>query len=125
MVAALMFGLSGMAVSLTLGPALGSDWPWLGVIALAVASASMVFLTARVARLIIRHLPASETHVSTHADLIGAEARMFTSTFADVQLASDVHRIACRSDSALEPGMRVTVIDYDPESQTYNVSPLL
>jgi hypothetical protein len=124
MVAALIFGLSGMAVSLTLGPALGSDWPWLGVIGLAVAIALMVFLTARVARLIIRHLPASETHVSTHADLIGAEARMFTSTFADVQLAGDVHRIACRSDSALEPGMRVTVIDYDPETQTYNVSPL-
>lgn len=124
MVAALLFGLSGMAASLTLGPALGVDWPWLGVVTLVIAAVLMVVLTARTARLIIRHLPASETHVSTSADLLGAEACMFTKTFADVQLGSDVHRIQCRSESALEPGMRVAVVDYDPETQTYEVSPL-
>ncbi|HVH98455.1 MAG TPA: hypothetical protein VM869_07085 [Enhygromyxa sp.] len=124
MVSALIFGLSGMAASLTLGPALGHDWPWLGVVALVIAAVLMVFLTARAARLIIKHLPASESHVSTQADLLGAEACMFTKTFADVQLAGDVHRIHCRSDSPLEPGMRVTVVDYDPETQIYDVSPL-
>lgn len=130
MVSGLIFGLSGVAVSLTLGSALGpsalgDEGPWLGVIAVAVASVMMVFLTARVARLIIKHLPASETHVASKADLVGTEASMFTTIFADVREAGgEVHRIECRSDSPLEPGMRVTVVDYDPETQTYNVSPL-
>jgi hypothetical protein len=124
MVATVTFGLVGVAASLTLAGAFGRDWPGLGVIALVLAIVAMVVLTGRLARLLIEHLPASETHVSTAADLVGAEATMFTKVFADVKAGTDVHRIECRSDSELAPGMRVTVIDYDPETRTYNVSPL-
>ncbi len=124
MVSTMIFGLVGVAASLTLSGALGQDWPWLGLVALALALVVMVFLTGRLARLLIKLLPASETHVSKAADLIGAEATMFTKTFADVKAGADIHRIECRSDSELAPGMRVTVVDYDPESRIYNVSPL-
>lgn len=124
MVSCLIFGLCGVALSLVFTSTLGGGWPWLGLISVAIALVVMVFLTGRTARLIIKHLPASETYVSKKTDLIGAEAKMFTKIFADVHTRSDVHRIECRSDSELEVGMRVSVIDYDPETQTYGVSPL-
>jgi hypothetical protein len=124
MVASLIFGLTGVGSSLVFTSTLGGASPWLGLISVAIALAVMVFLTTHIARLIIKHLPASETHVSTKADLVGSEATMFTKVFADLQLRGDVHRIECRSDSPLQPGMRVTVLDYDPETQTYGVSPL-
>lgn len=125
MVSTMVFGLVGVASSLTLSGALGRDWPLLGVVALVLAIVAMVFVTGRLARLLIKWLPASETHVSTAADLIGTEGKMFTKVFADVKTNADVHRIECRSDSELAPDMRVTVIDYDPETRIYTVSPLL
>src|SRR5690606_17180661 len=128
MVASLTFGLTGVAVSLVLGQTLApnSTWhsTWLGLIALVSALVVMVILTARLARLIIRHIPASETYVSRSSDLVGCEATMFTKTFADVKHGGDVHRIECRSDDALAPGMRVSVVDYDPETKTYCVTPI-
>jgi len=124
LVAGLIFGLTGVASSLVFTTTLGSGSPWLGLVSVAFALIVMVVLTTRIARLLIRHLPASETHVSTKADLIGSDATMFTTRFADLTLRGDVHRIECRSDSALAPGMRVSVLDYDPDTQTYGVSPL-
>lgn len=124
MVASLTFGLTGVAVSLVLGQTLAPNSTWLGMIALVSALVVMVILTARLARLIIRHIPASETYVSRSSDLVGCEATMFTKTFADVKHGGDVHRIECRSDDALAPGMRVSVVDYDPETKTYCVTPI-
>lgn len=125
MVSTVVFGLVGVASSLTLGGALGHDWPWLGLVALVLALVVMVFVTGRLARLLIEWLPASETHVAKASDLIGAEGKMFTKTFADVKTGTDVHRVECRSDSELAPDMRVTLIDYDPETRIYTVAPLL
>lgn len=124
MVSTMVFGLVGVAASLTLGSALGHDWSLLGVVALVLAFVIMVFVTGRLARLLIEWLPASETHVSKASDLIGAEGKMFTKTFADVTTGADIHRIECRSDSELRPDMRITVTDYDPETRIYTVAPL-
>lgn len=126
MVASLVFGIVGIACSLASVSILGVDTGWLGWLWVAIAFAVMVFLTTRIAKTIIKHIPASETHVVTKADLIGVRAKMFTSRFADVNRGGTVHRLDCVCDFAiLESGMEVEVTDYDPETKRYSVAPVI
>jgi hypothetical protein len=124
LVSSLTFGITGVAGSLTAAKLLGSDGPWMGVVLVVIAFAVMIFLTGRLARLIIKHVPASETHVASPVDVVGHEGVMFTFSFADVCIGADVHRISCRSESTLAPGARVHVLSYDDDTKTYEVTPL-
>lgn len=125
LVASLTFGVSGVAASLTASAVLGTDSPWVGILLVALALAAMLFLTGRIARAIVRHLPASETHVMSASDLVGHDGTMFTSKFADVCVGADVHRIECRCDvRILEPGSPVHLDSYDPDTGIYAVTPL-
>lgn len=125
MVSSLIFGIVGIACSLASASVLGFDSGWLGWLWVGIALAVMVFLTARIARLIIKHIPASETHVVSKADLVGVQAVMFTSRYANVNRDGTVHRLDCVAEGAeLSAGMRVEVTDYDPEARVYTVRPV-
>lgn len=124
LISSLVFGVVGVAGSLTAVKLFGSDGPWVGVVLVAIAFFVMLFLTGRVARLIIKHVPASETHLSTPADVVGHEGVMFTASFADVRIGADVHRISCKSDVVLAPGTLVHVLSYDEETKIYEVTRL-
>jgi len=126
MVASIVFGVVGIACSLASASILGLDTGWLGWLWVGIAFVVMIFLTTRIARLIIKHIPASETHVVSKADLVGLRATMFTSRYADVNQGGTVHRLACACETDdLEPGMNVEVLDYDPETKVYTVRPVL
>ena len=126
MVASMIFGIVGIACSLTSVSILGFDTGWLGWLWVGIAFVVMIFLTTRIARTIIKHIPASETHIASKADLVGVQAIMFTSRYADVNREGTVHRLDCVCETGeLESGMTVDVLDYDSEGQVYTVRPVL
>lgn len=126
MVASMIFGIAGIACSLASASILGVDTGWFGWLWVGIAFAVMLFLTSRIAKVIIKHIPASETHVISNADLVGVHAVMFTSRFANVNHEGTVYRLDCVCDFAtLEPGEQVEVMDYNPETKAYSVSPII
>lgn len=125
MVSSLVFGTVGLAGSFVSVNLLGTDTPWLGWLWIGIAFIVMIAVTGRVAKLVIKHIPASETHVISKADLVGVRATMLTSQFADVNRGGTVHRLHCVCDfCTLEPGMQVEVTDYNPETERFSVSPI-
>lgn len=119
-----LFGIAGLAGSFTSVSVLGTDTGWLGWLWVGIAFAVAVFLTTRIARLIIKHIPASETHVVSKSDLVGVRATMLTSRYADVNHEGTVYRLNCVCETdELESGMDVDVVDYNPEVEVYTVRP--
>jgi membrane protein implicated in regulation of membrane protease activity len=123
----MLFGGVGVMSNVVLSKPLGSPYLFFPISA-AVALAAAVFLTGRVARLINRVMPTSESYNVTKNDLVGKVGNVVATAEGDFAVASvkdhegNVQQISCRTGgSALAVGQEILVLEYDAGTGQYLV----
>lgn len=127
MTAFLIFGCVGVASNAFLAPLLRAPVLY-GLVSLGVAFTAMVLLTGRVARLVSRLMPTTETYTVSKNDLVGVSGTLVLPATATSGLAQvydhdkNLHQIICvSSEGDLPKGSEILVIDYSAEKGVYTV----
>ena len=125
MVASLYFGGLGIILNTVLSSA-GLAPSFYGPISIAGACVGMVVLSSVTARLIHRHLPASESYPISRHDFAGCSGTLLlpadiSSGYAQVKdPEGNVHNIKCRTTSgALPKGTAILVVEYDESDKIF------
>jgi membrane protein implicated in regulation of membrane protease activity len=128
MILSLTFGCIGLVFNLVLGPMLKTPWLY-GWISFGAAVVGSFFLSGKIARLVNRFMPSTETHVVSKHDLIGRTGTLVLPASATGGVAQvtdrygNVHNVACRiNDGSLPEGREIIVFDYDQENDVYAVA---
>ena len=127
MTAFLIFGCVGIASNAFLAPLLRAPVLY-GLVSLGVAFVTMVLLTGKVARLIGRLMPTTETYTVSKDDLVGVSGTLVLPATATSGLAQvydhdkNMHQIICiSSEGELPQGSEILVIDYNSDKGVYTV----
>ena len=126
----LNFGAIGFISNALLSPVLRIPVIY-GCVSLLTATVGSVFFTGRIARLVVRYLPASETYLVSKKDLVECRAVTTLPTDENSGLAilhdreGNVHNVSCRSTAGRIPkGTEVLTVEYDELKDEYLVTPI-
>lgn len=131
MAACFLFGLSGLAIDVTLEHMLGSSATWVALSA-AVATIVTFLSTGAVGRVFGRMVPSKETYASTKTDLLGRAGTATLATDARFGLATVIDaggaqiKVRCRTidDEPIGQGESLVIADYDEDADTFLVARL-
>ena len=125
----ILFGGVGVMANLVLSRLLESAYLFFPLSAI-TASAAAFFLTGRMARLINRVMPTSESYNVTKLDLVGRTGKVVATAEGDYAVASikdhegNVQQISCRTGGGKLPvGQEILVLEYDRDKDQYLVEP--
>jgi membrane protein implicated in regulation of membrane protease activity len=126
--APLLFGATGFLVQRALAGELPAPVP-IVLISFPIAAFVGTWGTGRLARLLARFLPSTETYATSQQDLVGRSGVLVLPTDTTNGLAqirdqrNGMHQVRCRtSDGAMSKGEEILVIDYDAGSRVYIVA---
>lgn len=123
----MLFGGVGVMGNVVLSRLLGSPYLFFPISAL-IALVAAVFLTGRMARLINRVMPTSESYNVTKNDLVAKVGKVVATAEGDYAVAAvkdhegNVQQISCRTGgSPLSVGQEILVLEYDAGTGQYLV----
>ncbi|MBU1179318.1 YqiJ family protein [Patescibacteria group bacterium] len=123
----LIFGGIGFVSNTLLAPLLVSPWIYFWI-SLALAIFGMIFFTGKLAKLVNKYMPSTETYAPTKMDLIGTRGEVAIRTTSEFGVAQiydnrgNLHRITCKTSSGEFPqGHNIIVVDYNNETDFYTV----
>ncbi len=133
MLLCLLFGGIGVMSNLVLKPLLVTPWLY-AWISLGVASIGSIVLTGRVAALVYRYMPSTETEIVTERQLVGRSGvlTLMTDVRSGLMQLRDarghLQQVSCRTEKdELPKGSEVLITEYDADLRVYVVvaSPLI
>ena len=130
MIMSFLFGGIGFISNVLLKPVLITPYAYFWV-SLAAAFFGMVVGTGKIARLVYRVLPSTETYSITKHELVGRTGELMLPADTNSGLASvqapdgSVLQVACRTyEGSLPKGGEILVVDYKEEGDLYVVAPM-